>query len=200
MSFTASPATVGRMNSTLRRAEFIRLCYQGNAGLVVSPIDSFIRFMDYIFHERSFQMAPGCFRRALSHALFHGGKTRPAPFDQGLLPHRHGLLPRGNPWTVYWVHFQGASTRIFIHHLGYREGEPVQDAGISPSLIASFTSLMGVRRTGYSDRACLLLDSSELSVKAIAAELGYEDQLYFSRLFSKTIGQSPLAYRASIRR
>ena len=48
------------------------------------------------------------------------------------------------------MHFQGASTRIFIHHLGYREGEPVQDAGISPSLIASFTSLMGVRRTGYS--------------------------------------------------
>jgi AraC family transcriptional regulator of arabinose operon len=45
-----------------------------------------------------------------------------------------------------------------------------------------------------------LLDSTEHSVKAIAAQLGYDDPLYFSRLFSKTIGLSPRAYRASIRK
>ena len=45
-----------------------------------------------------------------------------------------------------------------------------------------------------------LLDSSELSVKAIAAELGYPDPLYFSRLFSKTMGLSPRAYRSSVRK
>jgi AraC-like DNA-binding protein len=193
---------------------------------------------------------------------------------------------RREPWTLYWVHFQGASTGIFSQFLGYREGNPVLDAGMSPALVASFTSLMTVRRTGYSDRAfinaanqlrylltqtaleiratqaqaqhtidldqlqaymlehidqsvsldtlaalanmskyhfsgkykkltgyspikhflnmkmehaCHLLDSTDLSVKAIAAELGYEDQLYFSRLFSRTIGRSPRAYRASIR-
>ena len=202
------------------------------------------------------------------------------------LSHEYEADPR-EPWTLYWVHFQGASTRIFCQLLGFREGNPVLAAGISPALIASFTSLMGVRRTGYSDRAfinaanqlryllsqmaleiratqahvqhnfnldqlqaymrehlnqslsldtlaalanmskyhfsgkykklsgyspikhflnmkmehaCHLLDSSNLSVKAIAADLVYEDQLYFSRLFSKTIGQSPRAYRASIRR
>ncbi|MCZ6831727.1 MAG: AraC family transcriptional regulator [Gammaproteobacteria bacterium] len=225
------------------------------------------------------------------------GKLDTLDWRGSIQPGQVLLLPQGlshqyqadadDPWTVYWVHFQGASTRIFIQYLGYREGTPVLEAGISPSLIASFTSLMGVRRTGYSDRAfinaanqlryllsqmaleiratqahvqhnfnldqlraymlehidqsvsldtlaalanmskyhfsskykkltgyspikhflnmkmehaCLLLDSSELSIKAIAAELGYEDQLYFSRLFSKTIGQSPRAYRASIRR
>ena len=42
-------------------------------------------------------------------------------------------------------------------------------------------------------------DASEMSVKEIAGELGYDDQLYFSRLFSKTIGKSPRSYRASIR-
>jgi AraC-like DNA-binding protein len=206
------------------------------------------------------------------------------------------ILPQGlaheyeasnkEPWTLYWVHFQGASTRIFCQYVGYRAGRPVLDAGVSPTLISGFTQLMDVRRTGYSDRAfinaanqlrflltqmateirttqahvqhnfdlhqlqaymleridqsisleslaalanmskyhfsgkykkltgyspikhfinmkmehaCHRLDSSELSIKAIAAELGYEDQLYFSRQFSKTIGQSPRAYRASIR-
>jgi transcriptional regulator GlxA family with amidase domain len=64
--------------------------------------------------------------------------------------------------------------------------------------------------TGYSpikhflhmkiEYACQLLDSSELSVKAIAAELGYPDPLYFSRLFSKTMGLSPRAYRSSVRK
>ncbi len=206
------------------------------------------------------------------------------------------LLPQGlsheyyadnrDPWTLYWVHFQGASTGIFCQYLGYREQQCVVEAGVSPGLIGAFTSLMNVRRTGYDlrafinaanqlrhlfsqmalevsatqarvnhqfnldqvqafmleqidgsisleqlsaianmskyhfaskykrltgyppikhflnmkmEHACHLLDSSELSVKEIAAELGYDDQLYFSRLFSKTIGKSPRSYRASIR-
>ena len=207
------------------------------------------------------------------------------------------ILPQGltheyessqdDPWSLYWVHFQGAATGIFSQFLGYREGSPVLDAGVSPALVSNFDKLMEVRFTGYSDRAfinaanqlryllsqmaleirstqaqvrhkfdlgqlqawmrehlhqmvtldtlaglanmskyhfsskykkltgyspikhflnmkmeraCQLLDSTDLSIKAIAAELGYEDQLYFSRLFNRTIGQSPRAYRAGIRR
>ena len=63
--------------------------------------------------------------------------------------------------------------------------------------------------TGYSpikhflnmkmEHACHLLDSSNLSVKGVASALGYDDPLYFSRLFSKTIGLSPRAYRSSVR-
>lgn len=201
------------------------------------------------------------------------------------LPHSY-RAHRTDPWTLYWVHFQGASTGIFVQYLGFREGRPVVQAGVSPTLLAAFTSLMGVRRTGYSSRAfinaanqlrhlftqmaleiratqasgrnnlnldrvqgfmlehlnqqldldtlaasanlskyhfstrykkltgyspirhflnmkmehaCHLLDSSNMSVQAISAELGYDDPLYFSRLFSNTIGLSPRAYRASIR-
>lgn len=206
------------------------------------------------------------------------------------------LLPQGlshayeadtkAPWTLFWVHFQGASTRVFLQYLGYREGRPVVEAGVSPLLIGGFTSMMEVRRTGYSTRAfinaanqlrhlvtqmsleisvqqgrmqggfelasihaymmenleqtvsldalaalanmskyhfssrykaltgyspikhflnmkmehaCNLLDSTDLGVGAIAAKLGYEDSLYFSRLFRKTIGLSPRSYRASLR-
>ncbi len=207
------------------------------------------------------------------------------------------LLPQGlshvygarseSPWSIYWVHFQGASTRVFLQYLGYREGQPIVEAGVSPALIGAFTSLMEVRRTGFSTRAfinsanqlrhlltqitleisahrgrmqggfelatvqgfmlenldrsvsldmladvanmskfhfsnrykeltgyspikhflhmkmehaCHLLDSTDLGVGEIAAQLGYDDPLYFSRLFRKTIGQSPRSYRASIRK
>jgi len=206
------------------------------------------------------------------------------------------LLPQGlthsyeaneeDPWTLYWIHFQGASTGVLMQYLGYREGRPVADAGVSPLLIGAFTSLLEVRRTGYSTRAfinaanhlrhlvtqmsmeisahagrlqsgfeldhvqaymlehidqpvtldnlaavatmskyhfskrykqltgyspikhflnikmehaCHLLDSTELGVGEIALRVGYDDPLYFSRLFRKTIGSSPREYRNSMR-
>jgi AraC-like DNA-binding protein len=36
--------------------------------------------------------------------------------------------------------------------------------------------------------------SAELSIKTIAYELGFDDQCYFSRVFSKTTGESPTDY------
>ena len=44
-------------------------------------------------------------------------------------------------------------------------------------------------------RACYLLWNTELPVKAIAAELGYEDPYHFSRVFKNTMGLSPKAFR-----
>jgi AraC family transcriptional regulator of arabinose operon len=208
------------------------------------------------------------------------------------------LLPQGvthqyqadqiDPWTIYWVHFQGSGTAVFNQYLGYRDGaSPVTRVGVSPQLTAHFRGLMEVRRTGYNTRAfinaanqlrhlltefalevrrsqavnqhnfnlaavqsfmlenlsrqldldtlaasarlsrfhfsskykaltgyspirhflnmkmeyaCHLLDSGELSVKEVAATLGYEDPLYFSRLFSRTIGMPPRSYRNSVRK
>lgn len=207
------------------------------------------------------------------------------------------LLPQGlahtyeadekDPWTLYWVHFQGASTRVFMQYLGYRDDRPLANAGVSPLLIGAFTNLLEVRRTGYSTRAfinaanhlrhlitqmsmeisahagrlqsgfeldhvqaymlehidqtitldalaqvanmskyhfsnrykaltgyppvkhflnmkmehaCHLLDSTDMGVSEIARGVGYDDPLYFSRLFSKTIGSSPRGYRSSTRK
>lgn len=40
-----------------------------------------------------------------------------------------------------------------------------------------------------------LLDSTDLSVKQIGAELGYPDPYYFSRVFKKSMGMSPKHFR-----
>ena len=225
------------------------------------------------------------------------GYLRAGNWSSVVLPGNIMLLPQGlkhayfadenDPWSLYWVHFQGASTRVFMQHLGYRENSPMTDAGVSPLLIGAFTSLLDVRRTGYSTRAfinasnhlrhlitqmslevsahagrmqsgleleqiqaymlehigqtitlddlaavanmskyhfsnrykaltgyppikhflnmkmehaCHLLDSTDLGVGEIARRVGYDDPLYFSRLFSKTIGSSARDYRASTRK
>lgn len=44
-------------------------------------------------------------------------------------------------------------------------------------------------------RACELLDATSLQVTEIAQKLGYEDTLYFSRVFRKHTGMPPTAYR-----
>jgi len=46
-------------------------------------------------------------------------------------------------------------------------------------------------------RACQLLTQSDLSVKEIASQLGYQDPFHFSRQFKAFQGLSPRAYRAS---
>jgi AraC-like DNA-binding protein len=49
-------------------------------------------------------------------------------------------------------------------------------------------------------RACVLLRETDLSVKEVANQLGYDDQFYFSRLFKLVKGLPPRAYRARMAR
>lgn len=65
------------------------------------------------------------------------------------------------------------------------------------------------KKTGYSpiqyfnhlkmQRACQYLSFTDMSVKEISFSLGYEDPLYFSRLFKKTMNISPLKYRSEFK-
>lgn len=63
-----------------------------------------------------------------------------------------------------------------------------QHTGVSPS-----EYIIGQRISA----ACRLLSQTDKSVSAIAADVGYPDQYYFSRLFRKKMGMPPLKYRAS---
>lgn len=44
-------------------------------------------------------------------------------------------------------------------------------------------------------QACQWLDTTDWSAKRIASRLGYEDPLYFSRLFRAVNDQAPTEYR-----
>lgn len=69
----------------------------------------------------------------------------------------------------------------------------------------SHFSTLFQQKTGYSplnyfihlkiQEACHFLDFSELKVNQISMLIGFEDPFYFSRIFTKTMGDSPSDYR-----
>jgi AraC family transcriptional regulator, arabinose operon regulatory protein len=73
------------------------------------------------------------------------------------------------------------------------------------NLSSSHYSALFKRQTGYAPidyfirlrlhQACQLLDNTDLSVKEVAAALGYEDPFYFSRIFKALNDISPTEYR-----
>lgn len=73
--------------------------------------------------------------------------------------------------------------------------------GISVShFSAIFQSKTGSTPLGYLthikiQEACHYLDFSEMKINQISAKVGYDDPLYFSRIFTKTMGVSPAIYR-----
>ncbi len=63
--------------------------------------------------------------------------------------------------------------------------------------------------TGYSpseyiivlriNRACSMFMQTDMSVQEVAAQVGYRDSFYFSRIFKKYMGVSPVAYKKRMR-
>lgn len=48
------------------------------------------------------------------------------------------------------------------------------------------------------DKACSLLQNTDLSIKVVATSIGYSDPLTFSKIFKKVKGESPKIYREKI--
>jgi len=82
----------------------------------------------------------------------------------------------------------------------------VEDMALKQGLSISHFSSLFRKATGMSpidyfihlklQKACLLLYSSDIKIKKVAAEIGYDDPYYFSRLFKKYMKVSPDQYRA----
>jgi AraC-like DNA-binding protein len=47
-------------------------------------------------------------------------------------------------------------------------------------------------------RSCQLIENPYMRIKEIALELGFDDPLYFSRVFTKVMGISPLSFRKTV--
>lgn len=83
----------------------------------------------------------------------------------------------------------------------------LEDLALMNQLSASHFSLLFRKGTGMSpldyfihlklQQACLLLLTTEVKIRQIAMNLGYDDPYYFSRLFKKYMKISPLQYRSS---
>lgn len=81
----------------------------------------------------------------------------------------------------------------------------LEEIARSMSLSASHFSFLFKKKTGYSpieyfnhlkvQKACQYVLFTDLRIKEIANHVGFEDQYYFSRLFSKLMGLPPLEYR-----
>ena len=75
------------------------------------------------------------------------------------------LLPRGlahayaadddDPWTIYWVHFEGRMALDFSTNLPLDPDYPVIEVGQNAKLIADFENLLQVRQSGYQLRPFL---------------------------------------------
>lgn len=79
--------------------------------------------------------------------------------------------------------------------------EIARSTGYSPS----YFSVLFSQRTGYPpltyfnqlkiQKACQLLDFTDMKVNQVCYKVGIEDSYYFSRLFRKVMGMSPIAYK-----
>ncbi len=69
------------------------------------------------------------------------------------------ILPRGvaheyradddDPWSIYWVHFEGPLGQTFIDNLNIDREAPLIAVGQQPKLISDFENLLQIRQTGY---------------------------------------------------
>ncbi len=73
-----------------------------------------------------------------------------------------------------------------------------------PHFVAEFKKKTGYSPIDYHNRlriqkACQYLDLTGMRIKEISYILGYKDPYYFSRLFSKIVGQSPRSYKSRVK-
>jgi len=79
------------------------------------------------------------------------------PGDALLLPrgsHHRYQADTNHPWTIYWIHFEGALAEKFIVNVrGGKHFLPVLSIGTHARLIADFETLIETRKTGYNRRS-----------------------------------------------
>lgn len=114
----------------------------------------------------------------------------------------------------YWVQYRNAANRSdkdllssIIHYMNENIerrvtlAEVASFTGYSPShFLTIFTAQMGQSPISYLNqlkiqRACHLLDFSDMKINQVCFKVGIKDPYYFSRLFKQIMGCSPKEYR-----
>ena len=99
------------------------------------------------------------------------------------------------------VYIQRAEKFIQQNYATIRVSDVIEYIGFTRSYFTScFTRLVGISPQEYIlkcklESSCNLLTRTDLSIQNVAARVGYENQLTFSKIFKKYYGISPLNYR-----
>lgn len=64
------------------------------------------------------------------------------------IPHEYRADSQ-EPWSLYWVHFEGTAAGLFLDNLNMPLRHHVIPLGLHPKLINDFDNLLSVRKTGY---------------------------------------------------
>lgn len=168
-----------------------QLSLNGNTGPLAVPPHFFQRFLSGIDTELSDHLEPdpiilqnlleNWLRRVARHLEQEPRRQRATAkmLQVKLCLDRH----YAHPWTLEEL---AKKHGLSVPHLG---SEFKRSFGRAP-----LTYLIGQRLQHAKD----LLGRSDLQIAEISQQVGYENPFYFSRLFHKHTGQSPLAYRKMI--
>ncbi len=92
--------------------------------------------------------------------MLEGRDHRVRPGDLVVLPkdtvHAYRTLD-DDPWTIFWVHFEGELSQAYLDNLGYSFETPLIPLGVLPKLVSDFEAMLAVRKTGYSVKAFIHL-------------------------------------------
>lgn len=94
---------------------------------------------------------------------------------------------------------------IHFMHENIEHKLTLADIAKQAGLSTSHLSLLFHKKTSYSplqylnhlriQKACQLLDFTDMKINQISSKIGFEDALYFTRIFKKNMGLSPSEYR-----
>jgi AraC-like DNA-binding protein len=158
-----------------------------------------------VFLGQDSQLA-GLFEEALN-VLEHGYTTSHLLYGSRVLGHLLGLMiwHRQQKWQTDPKPRQNMAQSVAYMKRHLHQHLKASHLAAMANLSVPHYSALFKRHTGYSPieyfnrlrmhQACRLLDNTDMSVKEIAASLGYDDPFYFSRIFKTLNDISPSDYR-----
>lgn len=207
--FTKLPYDVNMPQYALSFDEHTLTLLPGTYPFLVNPFNVNSITFDPASQQRVKNLLSGLFR-----LLHTPGKQRKA---ENILAHLHTLLTEFN--TAYFEQYQGdefASGSKLAKYIAFKLAVEIQLTehhdvqSIADQLALTSSTLYGIVKEfgGVSPKEWIInrlmleaqrkLQYSDISVKELAYELGFNDPGYFSRLFKKSIGKSVSSYLAEL--
>ena len=167
---------------TLTKAAILQPNVKQHIGIHKELIDCFKKlFREFIIHDEAAKQVSLCL---LKEILYRTGRyvgadqKKGAPLQAIEYIHGHFREELDVDELAKMEHMSSTAFRVaFRKHTGVSPNEYIISQRISAS--------------------CQLLMQTNMSISAIAADVGYGDQYYFSRIFKKKVGMPPLKFRHS---